>query len=160
MRGRNSERDAFVESLNPRFVVGLNGAAGARIGPAKESDMRFVMFTFNSPEGISAWEAMAPEEQAADVERHREWFRRYGEKIAGGEELDEPGMVKTLRPGRQGEGVVVTDGPFVETKEILGGFVILEADSMDEAVAMASEWPAFGRYRGVTVQVQPVFVRE
>ncbi len=122
--------------------------------------MRYVMFTFNSPEGVAIWEGMTPEEQAADVERHRDWFRKYGDKISGGEELDEPKFVKTLRPGRQGDGVVVTDGPYVETKEILGGFIILEADSIEDAVTMASEWPAFGRYPGVTVQVQPVFERD
>lgn len=122
--------------------------------------MRYVMFTYNSPEGVAVWEGMTPAEQEADVERHREWFRKYGGKISGGEELDEPTLVKSLRPGRQGDGVVVTDGPYVETKEILGGFIILEADSIEAAVAMASEWPAFGRYPGVTVQVQPVFVRD
>lgn len=122
--------------------------------------MRYVMFTFNSPEGVAHWESMTPAEQEADVELHREWFRRYREKIDGGEELDEARLVKTLRPGRQGEGVVVTDGPFVETKEILGGFIVLKAESMDEAVAMAAAWPAFGRYPGVTVQVQPVFERD
>ena len=68
--------------------------------------------------------------------------------------------MKTLRPGRQGEGVVVTDGPFVETKEILGGFVVIEAASMDEAVKVASEWPSMKEMPNATIQLQPVFERD
>ena len=68
-------------------------------------------------------------------------------------------MVKSLRPGRQGEGVVTVDGPFLETKEILGGFVIVDVDSMDEAVAMAREWPSLASQPNATVQVREGFVR-
>ena len=67
--------------------------------------------------------------------------------------------MKTLRPGRQGEGVVVTDGPFVESKEILGGFVIIEAADIDEALAIAGEWPSLETLPNSTVQLHPVVVR-
>ncbi len=122
--------------------------------------MRYVLFNYVDSEDAKAWEAMTPEAQAADVERHRDWFAKWREHVVGGEELDWPRRVKTLRPGRQGEGVVVTDGPFVETKELLGGFVILEAADLDEAVAMASEWPSLVSQPNATVQVQPVYVRD
>jgi hypothetical protein len=56
--------------------------------------------------------------------------------------------------------VVVTDGPYVESKEILGGFVILEAADIDEAVAIASEWPSLEEMPNSTVQLQPGFVRD
>lgn len=122
--------------------------------------MRYVLFNWLSPEDMAIWEAWTPDEQRADVERHVDWFRRHREHIVGGEELDEPRTVKTLRRGRQGEGVVVTDGPYVETKEVLGGFVILEADTPAEAVAIASEWPSLELMPNATIQLQPVFVRE
>jgi hypothetical protein len=122
--------------------------------------MRYVLMNYVHPDDARAWESMSAEEQAVDVERHRDWFRKYREHIAGGEELDEPRTVKTLRPGRQGEGVVVTDGPYIESKEILGGFVILEVDSPDEAVKIASEWPSLSSQPQATVQLQPVFVRD
>ena len=121
--------------------------------------MRYVIFNWVHPDDAAAWEAMSPEEQAEDVERHRAWFRKFGEKVVGGEELDEPRTVKALRRGRQAEGIVVTDGPYVETKEILGGFVIVEAADMDEAVAMAREWPSLAGQPNATVQVQPVYTR-
>lgn len=122
--------------------------------------MRYVLFNWLSPDDLSAWKGWTPEEQRADVQRHTEWFGRHREHVVGGEELDEPRTVKTLRPGRQGEGIVVTDGPYVESKEILGGFVIIEAADMDEAVAIASEWPSLRSLPNATVQVQPVYVRE
>jgi hypothetical protein len=121
--------------------------------------MRYVLMNWLSPEDAAIWESWSPAEQQADVERHVDWFRRHREHIVGGEELDEPRTVKTLRPGRQAEGVVVTDGPYVETKEILGGFVILEAESMDEALEIAREWPSLATMPNATVQVQPVYVR-
>ncbi len=121
--------------------------------------MRYVIFNWVHPDDAAAWEAMTEDEQAADVARHREWFRAHGAKVVGGEELDAPKSVKALRPGRQGEGVVVTDGPYVETKEILGGFVIVETDTIDEAVAMAREWPSLANQPNATVQVHPGFVR-
>ncbi len=121
--------------------------------------MRYVIMNWVHPDDAAAWEAMSAEEQAADVERHRDWFRRFGDRVVDGEELGEPRTVKSLRPGRQGQGIVVTDGPYVETKELLGGFVIVEADSVDEAVAMAREWPSLGNQPNATVQVHPGYVR-
>jgi hypothetical protein len=121
--------------------------------------MRYVLMNWLSPEDVADWERWSPEQQAADIERHAEWFRKHREHIVGGEELDEPAKVKTLRRGRQGEGVVVTDGPYVETKEILGGFVIIEAESMDDAVRIASEWPSLTTQPNATVQLQPVIDR-
>lgn len=121
--------------------------------------MRFVIFTWVHPEDAAAWEAMTDADQAADVDRHRAWFAEFGDKVVGGEELGYPPRVKTLRPGRQGAGVVVTDGPFIETKEILGGFIVVEADDLDAAVAMARKWPALASQPNASVQVQPVHVR-
>jgi hypothetical protein len=121
--------------------------------------MRTVLMNWVHPDDVAAWERMSAEEQQADVELHTAWFGKHRQHIVGGEELDEPRTVKTLRPGRQGEGIVVTDGPYIETKELLGGFVILETETMDEALAIAAEWPSLATQPNGTVQLQPVFVR-
>lgn len=57
----------------------------------------------------------------------------------GGEALQPPHTAKTLRPvaGK----IIVTDGPFAETKEILGGILILEARDLDHAVELISKHP-------------------
>ncbi|MDQ2673625.1 MAG: YciI family protein [Chloroflexota bacterium] len=122
--------------------------------------MRYVLFNWLSPEDLADWQTWTPEQQQADVQRHMEWFAKHRDHIVGGEELDEPRTVKTLRRGQQGEGIVVTDGPYVEAKEILGGFVILEAQSMEQAVQIASQWPSLSSQPNATVQVQPAFVRD
>lgn len=122
--------------------------------------MRYVLMNWVHPDDAAAWEAWSDEEKEADVQRHVEWFGKHREHIAGGEELGDVRTVKTLRPGRQGEGVVVTDGPFVESKEILGGFVIIDAADLDEAVAIASEWPSLRSLPNSTIQLHPVFVRD
>ena len=122
--------------------------------------MRYVMFTYVDPEDVATWEGWPPEQKAAHVELHLAWFRKWRDQVVGGEELDPEATVKTLRPGRQGDGIAVTDGPYVETKELLGGFVILEAGDVEEAVAMAAEWPSLATQPKATVQVQTVFVRD
>jgi hypothetical protein len=122
--------------------------------------MRYVLFNWVHPDDAAAWEAATDAEREADVERHRQWFGRYRDKIVSGEELDEVRKVKALRPGRQGEGVVVTDGPYIETKEFLGGFVVIEADSEEDALRIASDWPSLATLPNSTVQLAPVFVRE
>lgn len=119
--------------------------------------MRFVMFTYPDPELAAVWDSLPPEETQADVERHVEWFRRHRERVLGGEELGWPQEVRTIRR-RKGE-TVVTDGPFVESKEILGGFVVIEAPDLDAALRMAETWPSLDR-EGGAVSVWPVFVRE
>lgn len=59
--------------------------------------------------------------------------------FSGGEALQPPNTAKTLRPanGR----ILVTDGPFAETKEQLGGIMILEARDLDHAVELISKHP-------------------
>ena len=52
----------------------------------------------------------------------------------------------------------MTDGPYLELKEVIGSVMILEADSIEEAVEVASSWPIAA---GMTaIEVRPVLVRE
>jgi hypothetical protein len=55
------------------------------------------------------------------------------------QQLESTSTAKSMRV-RNGKRTIV-DGPFAETKEVLGGFNIIEADSMDEAIRLASEFP-------------------
>ena len=72
----------------------------------------------------------------------------------GGEALHPTASATTVRV-RDGE-VVATDGPFAETKEALGGYYLIEAADLDEAIAIAKDCPA--RFGGV--EVRPVMVFE
>jgi hypothetical protein len=72
--------------------------------------------------------------------------------IYGGGELHPPDTATTVRV-RDGE-TLTTDGPFVETKEALGGFFLFEADNLDDAVALAARIPG-ARHEGA-VEVRPI----
>jgi len=64
---------------------------------------------------------------------------RRGGHFLGGEALDSARKAVTLRM-KDGE-IVVTDGPYIETKEMLGGILLLEADDLSHAVSLMSKHP-------------------
>jgi len=70
--------------------------------------------------------------------------------LAGGNALQPTTTATTIRGG------VVTDGPFAETKEALGGYYLIEAADLDEALAVAKQVPA--RFGGV--ELRPIMVFE
>ena len=82
-------------------------------------------------------------------------FRATG-KVLVEEGLQHFTLAKTIRP-KNGK-PTVTDGPFMETKEQLGSAFIIEADNMEEAVAIASLHPAamFGEKYGFAIEVRPI----
>jgi len=77
------------------------------------------------------------------------------------EGLNERGKIKAAQPlGGQGrvisgtDGRFVVDGPFTETKEAVGGYLVLQADSLNEAVEIAQSMPTL--HYGISVEVRPV----
>jgi hypothetical protein len=72
--------------------------------------------------------------------------------VLGGEELAGADTATTVRV--QDGQTLTTDGPFLETKELLGGFYLYEADDLDAAIAIAARIPA--ARRGGAVEVRPV----
>ena len=88
----------------------------------------------------SGWnpEELSAEEIQAVLGRYRAWNERMRAK--DGQKLrDDEG--KVLR--RNGKGITVTDGPYAEAREVLGGFMIIEAASYDEAVRLCQDSPHF-----------------
>lgn len=82
-------------------------------------------------------------------------FRATG-KVLVEEALEPTSMAKTIRP-RDGK-PLVTDGPFLETKEQLGSIFIVEAESLEEAIEIASLHPAarMGEEYGFGIEVRPI----
>ncbi len=87
------------------------------------------------------WEAMTPEQAKVHDAAHAAFSAAAGSKIVGGEQLELAPMATTLRTDSAGGVVITTDGPFLETKEALGGFYLLEADDLDEVIKLASRLP-------------------
>jgi hypothetical protein len=100
-------------------------------------------------------EAARDESEAAATGQMMEGHRRFGERNAaalrGGNALQPTSTATSLRGDGSG-GFTVTDGAFVETKEALGGYYLVEAADLDEALALAKQIPApFGG-----VEVRPI----
>jgi hypothetical protein len=85
------------------------------------------------------WDSFTEEERKAVYERYRAFGQEAGEKAVDGAELASTRTATTVRV-RDGE-VSVTDGPFAETKETLGGFYLLECSDLEEATALAAQIP-------------------
>ena len=81
-----------------------------------------------------------------------EWFSEIGRdgKLRGGEELQPSNTATTIRfqEGRP----LVTDGPFMESKENVAGFVTIDVADLDEAIAIAKKWPP----KDQAVDIRPV----
>lgn len=95
-----------------------------------------------------------PEEERARIARQAEEFRREvdetGEFVAG-VALADPALTRTLR-GRDGV-PVVTDGPFLESKEQLAGYFVFDCESAERAEELASRFPDA---RFAAVEVRPI----
>lgn len=65
-----------------------------------------------------------------------------GAKVLGGNALERSTTATTVRNDREGGAATITDGPFMETKEALGGYYLIEAADLDAAVELAKQCPA------------------
>jgi hypothetical protein len=101
------------------------------------------------------WESLGDEVRQALYDRYIELFGE-DDRVIGGGELQSSRTATTVRV-RNGDRLV-TDGPYAETKEVLGGYIVLECDSIDEACQLAASFPAAEHH--VAVEVRPVYVRE
>lgn len=101
--------------------------------------MKYVMLIGGPVDG---WDEVDEEQAGAEMEQITAWMEKQGAAGAiafPGYQLDSPATARTISPGADGS-AIVTDGPYVEAKEALGGFVVLETETVDQAVEAASEW--------------------
>jgi len=93
-------------------------------------------------DGVDYQSNPTPEQQKVYADIFK-WFEVNGPKIVdGGAELQPTRPATTIRKGT-GK-VPVVDGPFIESKESVGGFSIIEAPDRDAAIAIAKTWPGYG----------------
>jgi hypothetical protein len=112
--------------------------------------MKFMLLIYNDPAMMDA----LPEGQADAMMRecfhHADELHRDGCLIQS-QMLEEPRTARSVRI-RKGR-VTTTDGPYTEAKEMLGGFNLIEANDMEEAVRIAAEFPWA---RAGCVEIRPV----
>jgi hypothetical protein len=98
--------------------------------------------------------ADASEETFGEIHAaHTAYAEKHGASFLGGNALQPTSTATSISADGSG-GFTVTDGPFVETKEALGGYYLIEAPDLDAAVSIAKDCPA--RFGGV--EVRPVWV--
>lgn len=94
---------------------------------------------------------MSPEEMQAIMEKTMSWFEKLHQqgKMKAAQPLFEEGKIISGKRGR-----TVADGPFAESKETIGGYLMLNVDNLEDAVSIAQEWPMLEC--GCTAEVRPV----
>jgi hypothetical protein len=119
--------------------------------------VKYAALLTNNADDIAAWQQLSPEEAAAArAEEVPKWEALFAElgptgALGFGAELDSPSTAKTVRV-RDGK-TIVTDGPFAETKEQIGGVVELDVADLDAAIAIAARIPVVFR---ASVELRPV----
>src|SRR3954452_22045854 len=103
----------------------------------------------NDPE----WNALSEEEQSAITAEYMDIAQAPGVGVS--HQLQPAATATTVRVDNGG--TATTDGPFVETKEELGGYYLLDADALDAAIELAARVPA--ARRGGAIEVRPVVER-
>ena len=91
----------------------------------------------------------------AEIAEYREFGKRFSKNIKGGNALQPTDTAKTIRV--RNSKPVNTDGPFAETKEQLGGFYLIDANNMNEAMTRAAEIPA-ARFGSIEVANPDILV--
>ena len=100
----------------------------------------------------SSYAALGEAEMGEVIAAHERFTERNGAVLRGGNALMPTATATSVRPDGEG-GFTVTDGPFAETKEALGGYYVVEVADLDEALAVARQVPV-GPAGGV--EVRPV----
>ena len=103
-----------------------------------------------TPRDPEAWAKLSEAERDAVFADYRAITETPG--VTPGLQLQDPDTATTVRV-EDGE-TLVTDGPFVETKEALGGYLVFEADDLDAAIALAARIPA--ARMGGAIEVRPI----
>jgi hypothetical protein len=112
--------------------------------------MKFMLLIYNDTSLLDALPAPEYNARMRDCLTHADELREEGH-LLDSQQLEEPATAKSVRVrnGRQ----TTVDGPFAEAKEVLGGFNLIEAENMEEAVRIAATFPWA---RTGCVEVRPV----
>jgi hypothetical protein len=103
-----------------------------------------------TPRDPEAWATLSEEEQQAVFADYQALNETPG--VTPGVQMQDPGTATTVRVD-DGK-TLTTDGPFVDTKEALGGYLIYEADDLDAAIELAARIPA--ARMGGAIEVRPI----
>jgi hypothetical protein len=122
-----------------------------RIAPIKELEMQYLLLIYSNEAEIAAKSPAVLASMMADYTEFTKGIIQAGQFKAG-DRLKPTSTASTVRV-RNGQ-VTTTDGPFAETREQLGGYYLVDAKNLDEAIAIAARIP--GAKVG-SVEVRPIW---
>ncbi len=103
----------------------------------------------------AAWMALSEGERNAAIEQIGAWYSTQAQsgRLVEGRRLSGKSSAKTvdLGPAGRSRKPILMDGPFIETKEAIGSYAIVEVIDLDEAVGVAESWPGGG-----FIEIRPV----
>src|SRR5262245_44725816 len=103
--------------------------------------MKYVLLFVQTEQFEEDLAALAPDERAHAYELVGKWLADHADKISNpGSKLQDPHTATTVRLDR-GDEPLVTDGPFVEGKEVVSGYCEVDVADLDEALRMVRTWP-------------------
>jgi hypothetical protein len=148
--GAGSTQPAKKFSLQPAGGWGMMVCLRTTPANRREALMQFLLLVYTDPELMQTLPQAEFDRLMHGCITHADGLRADG-CLRDAQQLEAPATARTVRIR---DGVArVTDGPFAETKEVLAGFNLIEADSLEEAVRLAHEWPWI-RYG--SIEVRPV----
>jgi hypothetical protein len=112
--------------------------------------VKYVLLFCGTDEDAAAFAGMSEPELRERYAQVAAWFSDNQARIGGTNQLAGPETATSVRFGPAGP-PVVTDGPFLEGKEQIGGYAEIDVADLDEALVMAKTWPGRG-----TVEIRPV----
>jgi hypothetical protein len=112
--------------------------------------MKYLLLVYNDTAMVDAMPKPEFDETMRGCLKKADTLRDEG-RLLQSQMLQGASTARTIR--KRGGRTMTLDGPFAETKEVLGGFNIIEADSMDEAVEIAKQFPW---YETGSIEVRPV----
>lgn len=102
--------------------------------------MKYVLLFVETEQFERDFDAMSQADRERAVGLVYKWMADHADKIRGGSKLHSASTATTVRLDT-GRDPVVTDGPFVEGKEVVSGYTEVEADDLDQVLNMVSTWP-------------------
>jgi hypothetical protein len=102
--------------------------------------MKYVLLFVETEQFEKDFEALSPAERDRASKLAHQWMADHADRIRGGSKLQSAATATTVRLDA-GDEPLITDGPFVEGKEVVSGYTEVEADDLDEVLGMVRTWP-------------------
>ncbi|MCC6283316.1 MAG: hypothetical protein IT262_22105 [Saprospiraceae bacterium] len=114
---------------------------------------KYMMIFRNTPTSEEAYQSMSPEDMQASLDQWGAWIGGIAAqgKLIGSDALEQQGKILT------GSKKAITDGPYVESKELVSGYLLMQAENEAEAVEAAKGCPIFDMEGSVEVRKLMVF---